>query len=480
MKLARRQSREAGFDAGATVAGYVVTRAVSGGGTGEAVYEAKAGDGLAATIVAGHGRYAALENPARFRRLARLRAEIEHPGLLRVRDWGEHDGTPFFVTDPYPAGTLTGLLEGGPMAPERALAVLAPVAGALDACHSGGLVHQLLTDQSILLDSDQAVLDTFAIAAGDAVRTWDTLAARDLRYGTPEAMRGEAVEPASNVYSLTALLVHLLTGHAPYEGADSAPSNLAWAVGVLHLSEPPPRVSERLPELGTDIDGVVAWGMAKDPSDRPQTAGSLLEAASQALGVPAPAPAPAGLAPATAPQRSDARTQAAPAAASVPAAAPAGADPNTRSARRRPPRRRSRSRLLLTAAIAAVAVAGLVAGAVVDPFGGESPEAQPARPASASAPAVARLDAERTALRSELAAASTPQEQSAIAAELSAAYDEFAASARPGRLAGAARAAAAAYAQMADAAEGGDFAAYAEARAEVAAADGRFAVLTRQ
>lgn len=467
MKLARGQSREAGFEAGATVAGYVITRAVGGGGTGEAIYEAKDRDGLVATIVAGHGRRAVLDNRARFRRLARLRAGIEHPGLLAVRDWGEHDGTPFFLTDPYPPGTLTALLEGGPVAPERALAVLAPVAEALDVCHSRELVHQLLTDQSILLDGDEAMLDTFAIAAGDAVRTWDTLAARDLRYGTPEAMRGEPVEPASNVYSLTALLTHLLTGHAPYEGADSAPSNLAWAVGVLHLSEPPPRVSERLPRLGTDIDEVVAWGMAKDPSDRPQTAGALLHAASQALGAPA-----TGVAPAPVPRRTEAR------AAEAATSAPGDADPDTRSARRRPRRRRSGSRLLRAAAIAAVAVAGLAAGAVVDPFGGEPPEAQPAR--SGPAPAVARLDEERTALRSELAAASTPQEQSAAAAELSAAYDEFAASARPGRLVGAARAAAAAYAQMAEAAEAGDFASYAEARAEVAAADGRFAVLTRQ
>ena len=477
MKLARRQSHEAGFDAGARVAGYVITRASGGGGTGEAIYEAKDRDGLAATIVAGHGRRAALDNRARVRRLARLRAGIEHPGLLTVRDWGEHDGTPFFVTDPYPPDTLTGLLEGGPVAPERALAVLAPVADALDACHSRELAHQLLTDRSILLDGDEAVLDTFAITAGDAVRTWETLAARDLRYGTPEAMRGEPVEPASNIYSLTALLTHLLTGHAPYEGADSAPSNLAWAVGVLHLSEPPPTVSERLPRLGTDIDEVVAWGMAKDPSDRPQTAGALLHAASQALGAPA-----IGVAPAPVPRRTEvptgARAASAAAAASVPAFPAADAGAEIRSARRRPRRRRSGSRLLRTAAIAAVAVAGLVAGAVVDPFGGESPEAQPAR--SGPAPGVARLDEERTALRTELAAASTPQEQSAVAAELSAAYDEFAASARPGRLVGAARAAAAAYAQMSDAAEAGDFAAYAEARVEVAAADGRFATLTRQ
>ena len=96
----------------------------------------------------------------------------------------------------------------------------------------------------------------------------------DVRYRAPEQMLGEPLGPAANVYSLAALVVHVLTGAPPYQGPRPA-------VTYGHLAQPPPLVSERAPNLGAAVDEVIAWGMAKDPSERPRSATALLKAVEQ-------------------------------------------------------------------------------------------------------------------------------------------------------------------------------------------------------
>jgi serine/threonine-protein kinase len=444
MKLARRQqTRPVRFEDGDVVAGYAVVRFARPGSTGELVYDAETEDGQAVSLVAS-GSPEKRGDLTRFHRLARLRSETQHPGLLPVYDAGRHEGTRFLVTAPYPERTLSELL-GRALPPETALSLLEPVAEALDVCHRLGLVHQNLTDESVLLDGDRTLLDGFAIVTRADHDTWDGLSARDLRYGTPETMRGVPLVPASNVYSLSALLVHLLTGEAPYEGRyDAPPDATAWAAGIVHTMEPPPKPSDRVPELGPKIDRVIAWGMAKEPERRPASATELLLSAAEALGFePVRRPRP--------------HTPPPPAALPVAdSAREAEREPRLRGARLRRP-----------AAILAAAALGLAAGAIAEPF---ADDATPA-PRQASAQAAGTdLSERRVALRRELAGADTPDAQAFAARALAAVY-RAAAGDVPQPLPARVRRAAEAYSQLASAAEAGDESAYADAAEAVAAAE---------
>ena len=107
---------------------------------------------------------------------------------------------------------------------------------------------------------------------GDVVRT-----DAHLHYESPEGVRGEELDAASNVYSLTGLLVHALTGQEPFAHHD--PMMITYA----HVSQPPPKPSERRPELPAALDALVARGMAKEPGERPASAGALIAGAETAL-----------------------------------------------------------------------------------------------------------------------------------------------------------------------------------------------------
>ena len=197
------------------------------------------------------------------------------------------------MTDKRPSATLAGLLGTGPLDPRTVLELLTAAAAGLDAAHGRGLVHQTLGADSLLLPDGALQLDLFGLFMlvrqagwGDVVRR-----APHVAYESPEALRGEQPTPASNVYSLTGVLVHALTGQEPYPHSDP------MLIHSAHFSDPPPSPSERVEALGSDLDDVVARGMAKDPSGRPASAGELVEQARAALalggGVAAPPVLPA-------------------------------------------------------------------------------------------------------------------------------------------------------------------------------------------
>jgi serine/threonine protein kinase len=454
MKLAWRHAAPPDVEEGTRVGGYKITRLVGPRGTAEFVYDARARDGTHVSVVVSAAPLGDRDDRARFRRLARLRAQIDHPGLLRVHRYGEHAGAPYVVTDPYPRATLCDVLRGRPLSPERTLKILTPAAEALDLCHGVGLVHQDLTDKSLLLDGDKLLLDTFGVTAPGREEIWGGgIAARDFYYATPEGMRGDPLVAASNVYSLAALLVHLITGRPPYEGPQMT---LAYA----HLAEPPPRPSERMARLGDRFDGVIAWGMAKEPYRRPPSATALIAAAADALDVTQPATR-TGLVELA---RSAARAR-----------APSG--------RSKVDRRRSKSRtdsragrlpvaVSTLAVLGVAAVSGVVAGVITNPFDTDSSARSAPSP---DARVIARLDDRRAKLRAELADALLPQEQSAAAAALASSYDEVAKRAKSMPVVRAAGVAGSAYARLSAAAEAGDPAEFAAASQAVEGAENRFA-----
>jgi Protein kinase domain len=220
-------------------------------------------------------------------RLAHTRASIRHPNVLPLLGPHEMEDRIGLVSALAGPCTLADRLARGPLDPGEAVSILCQVAGALETAATGGLVHRDLAPRSIVFaegDSDRVFLGDFGITVPPLPGCELVDAAEGIDYSSPEEVRGEALEPESNVYSLACLLVECLTGAPPY--SYDRPLLTLHA----HVVEPPPRVSERRPELPAALDDVIAKAMAKDPRERFRSPGRLMRAVAEALGVKATVP----------------------------------------------------------------------------------------------------------------------------------------------------------------------------------------------
>ena len=227
----------------------------------------------------------------RMLRESRLAASLDHPNVVPIYEAGEADGR-LFIAMRYVDGTdLKALLQReGALSPERAVAIAAQVADALDGAHAQGLVHRDVKPSNILLDQqrgrEHAYLADFGLtqSAGDA-RPTDGQLMGTVDYVAPEQIRGDQVDGRADVYALGCLLFETLTGTLPFTGASDV------AVVYAHLEERPPRASERRPGVSAAVDDVLARAMAKDPGERQQSCGALVDETRAALGLVRPEPA---------------------------------------------------------------------------------------------------------------------------------------------------------------------------------------------
>jgi len=217
----------------------------------------------------------------RFVREARLAARLEHPNVVTVYDAGSADAGLWLAMRYVDGEDLGARLRrvGGPLPPAEAVAIVEQVAAALDHAHGQGLVHRDVKPANVLLESDgRALLTDFGLTkeldgTRELTRTGAVLGSID--YMAPEQIEGGEIGPWTDVYALTATLVAALTGAPAYEGSTAGRL-------YAHVNAPPPRLAERRPELAP-FDAVVAHGMAKDPADRPASAGALAARARRAL-----------------------------------------------------------------------------------------------------------------------------------------------------------------------------------------------------
>ena len=432
---------------------------------GSLLFTATAADGSPATLQVSADPVASRRSRARFRRLARARAKVAHPALLAVREVGEADGRVFVATEPFPKRTLADVLRDGPMEPAAALRLLKAVADALDAAHAAGVVHRTLSAESVLLDGERVKLDLFGVFTAVGQASWGDVVRRDphLHYESPEGVRGDAPLPASNVYSLTGLLVHALTGEQPFSHHD--PVMITYA----HLSHMPPKPSERRPELPSGLDAIVARGMAKDPSQRPESAGALIAAAAMVLRTtPSAPPAPQPAAPSATPSPKPAQWVTAPAApvAPVPVQAQVAAKPGA------PAREPLRTWLVPLGPVLLVLVVGAAFGALLGMPGSDSEQAANTV-RSPEQSAVQRLDDVRFGLRDQLAFAGTADGQANAAQRLAMAYGRAADHLSSPALVSAAHDASIAYLALESAARAGDQDGYDRATTQVESAEKR-------
>jgi DNA-binding beta-propeller fold protein YncE/predicted Ser/Thr protein kinase len=220
----------------------------------------------------------------RFLRESQLAASIDHPHIVPIYEAGESDGQLYIAMRYVEGSDLKQLLrEEGQLEPRRTLQLLTQLADALDAAHDRGLVHRDVKPSNALLDSAEHIyLADFGLTKSASDRSARTITGRiigTVDYAAPEQIQGNVVDGRADVYSLGCLLFECLTGEVPFQ----RDSELAVLWG--HVHEPPPRASERNPDLPQAIDSVIATALAKSPEKRYETCAELTEAARDALGL---------------------------------------------------------------------------------------------------------------------------------------------------------------------------------------------------
>jgi serine/threonine protein kinase/Tol biopolymer transport system component len=236
----------------------------------------------------------------RFVQEAKLVANLEHPHILPVYDFGNHEDGLYIVMRLLETGSLTDHLdrnEGISIA--EAIGITRQVAGALDYAHAQGVIHRDIKPSNILLDSGgQIYLTDFGIAkvlesTQNLTKTGGTLGTP--AYMSPEQVQGHAIGPQTDVYSLGIVLYEMVTGQVPFEG------DTPYAAAFLHVTEAPTPPRELNPDIPLKLELVILKALEKSPQKRYATCAAFMAELNKVdlselepeETVPRPAPAPA-------------------------------------------------------------------------------------------------------------------------------------------------------------------------------------------
>ena len=210
----------------------------------------------------------------RFRREAQAAANLSHPNIVPVFDWGEDTGTYFIVMEFIDGRPLSSILKSaGPLSAERAADIGAHVAAALGYAHKHGVIHRDVKPGNVLITDDgQVKVTDFGIAR--AVNTEESLTQTGAVMGTatyfsPEQAEGLGVDARSDIYSLGVVLFEMVTGRPPFLGDSPV------AVASKHVRDHPPAPRELNPQIPPTFEAIILKAMAKDPAHRYATAEEL-------------------------------------------------------------------------------------------------------------------------------------------------------------------------------------------------------------
>jgi serine/threonine protein kinase len=213
---------------------------------------------------------------ARFVEEAKALARLEHPSIVRLYNFGEEGGR-FVLAMQYVEGTTfeRRILAAGRLPWRDAVEVIVQVLIALDYAHDRGIVHRDIKPSNILVRPDgSAMVMDFGIAkmgedSAKLTATGQTMGT--VRYMSPEQVRGHVLDRRSDLYSVGATLYEALVGDTPFDG----PTH--FEIMMKHLNEPPPTARDRgAADVPAALDVILQRALAKDKTERHQTAAELL------------------------------------------------------------------------------------------------------------------------------------------------------------------------------------------------------------
>jgi serine/threonine protein kinase/tetratricopeptide (TPR) repeat protein len=268
---------------------YSVERELGGGGMSRVFLAEETSLGRKVVVKMLSGDLVAGISGERFAREVRLAASLQHPNIVPVLTTGIADGIPYY-TMPYVKGeSLRARMRQSPVIPRRqAVSVLRDVARALQYAHAEGVIHRDIKPENVLLSSDTAVVTDFGIAkAISAARTSAspqtptesglmlTQAGSSVgtpAYMAPEQIAGDTMDHRLDLYAWGIVAYELLSGAHPFAGKTTAQQFMA-----AHLSQSPPPLAERAPDVAPVITDLVMRCLQKNPDDRPPSATQLVD-----------------------------------------------------------------------------------------------------------------------------------------------------------------------------------------------------------
>jgi serine/threonine protein kinase len=258
--------------------GYVLMETLGEGGMG-IVYKAKQGSlkrFVALKRIRG-GIYAGKEERERFQREGEAIASVEHPHVVKIHEFGEYQGQPFFSMELLEGGTLSKKLNGQPLPEREAAELVRTLALTIATAHRRGILHRDLKPSNVLFAGDGTPkISDFGLAKvmdndSDVTRSDDVLGTP--AYMSPEQARGEVrrLGPTTDVYSLGAILYETLTGRPPFRG-----ESRLHTLELVRTREP---VSPRRhrPNVSRDLEAICLKCLEKK-SERRYSSGEELAA----------------------------------------------------------------------------------------------------------------------------------------------------------------------------------------------------------
>ena len=231
-----------------------------------------------------HGISPDPETITRFRREAQAIAQMRHPNILNVFDYGEYQGTPYMIVEYVPGGSLAAQMKKGPMDAATTIEYLEGIAAGLDYAHTLGIIHRDVKPANVLVARD----GTPIIADFGLVKLLQSASLHSMTgattgtpaYMAPEQVTGSQVGPAADRYSLATMAYEMLTGTFPFE--DDSVLEMMYA----HVHRDPAPPSKWRPELGSGVDAVILRGLSRDPNARWESCDAFVNALRTALEAP--------------------------------------------------------------------------------------------------------------------------------------------------------------------------------------------------
>ena len=214
---------------------------------------------------------------SRFLREAQTIANLEHPAIVPVYDFGEIDNLPYLVMRYMQGGSLADRIAANGAIPlEETVSIVERIAGALDHAHSRRITHRDLKPGNVLFDQygDAYLADFGIVKIGETSGTFSGSAIIGTpAYMSPEQAQGGAtIDSRTDIYALGIIVFEMLTGKAPYEG-DTPVQQL-----MQHIIQPVPRILEVNAKLPPSVEPIVTQALSKIPDERPKTGAAIAAA----------------------------------------------------------------------------------------------------------------------------------------------------------------------------------------------------------
>ena len=211
---------------------------------------------------------------ARFRREAQAAANLNHPNIVGVYDWGEQAGTYYIVMEYVEGRSLAEILRTeGTLHPDRAADIAIDVAAALGFAHRNGVIHRDVKPGNILISARQVKVGDFGIAramdAADENLTQTGAVMGTATYFSPEQAQGLPLDPRSDLYALGVVLYEMVTGRPPFSG--DSPVSIAYK-HVQEAPTPPRHINLDTP---APLEAIIMRLLSKDPAGRYPSAEDL-------------------------------------------------------------------------------------------------------------------------------------------------------------------------------------------------------------